>query len=95
MGKLLVRVHQGEVVAAMIMNSGQTITNDREVVAQAVESGLSVTFLTKDEMMFMAMADLGPKWKKLAEGPVWFKFGYEGDSITAAKEHDNEREDES
>ena len=80
MAKFYTRVSQGEVVAAMIMNSGKTITNDLKTILDAYEQGYDITWLTRQEMQFMAAADLGPNWDKLARGVAWFKF--DGDECT-------------
>jgi hypothetical protein len=73
-----------EIVAAKI---GSTITNDKAIVAQALDDGKSVEFLDLQHMRLMSSCDVGRNWDLLAQGKVWFRLACDGTVHAPKTEH--------
>lgn len=48
------------------------ISNKLETIIEVLKSGQSFEMLERVHMQLMAAADLGPRWKALANGPTLF-----------------------
>lgn len=64
-----------EVVGAQI---GNLITNNRQLIVDAYNSGDPVKLLFRGEMKFMADMDLGKHWENMASGPTLFRLDKDG-----------------
>lgn len=53
---------------------GTRITNNRQVIAVAIETGMISEFLDQQRMQLMASFDLGPEWTAMAQSPVLFQL---------------------
>jgi len=69
-----------EIVGARI---GNTITNDRAMILEAVERNRITEFLDRDRMKFMAAMDVGRNWELMASGPTLFCVDENGKAISA------------
>lgn len=58
-----------EIVGARI---GNTITNNKTKIRDAVANGTITHFLDRKHMQFMAACDLGRNWDLMASGPTLF-----------------------
>ena len=65
-----------EIVAANINN--KTITNDPITIREAINLDLSIQFLTRMHMEFMASCDLGIRWENLAKSRTLFIIDQDG-----------------
>lgn len=68
-----------EIVGAKI---GKIITNDREVIIEALANHRrDFTPLTRIHMKFMAACDLGDNWTRMANGPTLWRQDEDGNLI--------------
>ena len=67
-----------EIVGAKI---GNTITNNRQIIIDAVDSNKKVQFLDRRHMEIMSACDLGENWDKMAKGETLFKIDDAGNAV--------------
>lgn len=64
-----------DIIAARI---GSIITNDRDEIVAALQSGTRIEPIDSVRAKFMAACDLGPQWTALAQSPILFVLGEDG-----------------
>jgi len=57
---------------------GNIITNNREIIINAVEQNAVTEYLDRQRMQFMAVMDLGRNWELMANGPTLFCIDNDG-----------------
>lgn len=58
-------------IVAILTHKG-IVTNDLKMVLDAMRHDQVKDYLSRQRMQFMAMFDLGPRWKRLAESETLF-----------------------
>ena len=62
---------------------GNTITNDRAMIIEAIDHNRVTEFLDRDRMKFMATMDQGHYWEAIASGPTLFCVDESGKLISS------------
>jgi len=68
-----------EIVGAMF---GTVITNDPQTIREAVRAGTITSWMDRKRMKFMAFADLGIHWERMAKSPTLFCINDTGDIVS-------------